>query len=188
MSEVPGVGSRLASTGTWTVDVSNSRIGFAVKHLGVATVHGRFSDFDGTLVFGESPAPSRAFGTVRVASVDTGDRVRDQNLCSAGFFAAGKFPEISFESTAIRASGDNEFEIAGNLTICGVSNEIPLVAEVTGTDIDDSGATRVGLEVTGELSRAAYGMKFNAALGSGNMVVADKVKLAIEIEAIRQDR
>ena len=89
-----------------------------------------------------------------------------------------QFPELSFQSTAIEALDDEEYRVTGQLTIHGVTNEIVLHAEVQGTDVDPWGNERAGLEITGQLSRSDYGMKFNQALGSGNKLVADKVKLA----------
>ena len=129
---------------------------------------------------------AKAYGTVKAESVDTNEPQRDDHLRSADFFDAAQFPEISFESTSIEALDDEEFRITGKLTMHGVTNEIVLHADVQGTDIDPWGNERVGLEITGQLSRGDYGMKFNQALGSGNMLVADKVKLALDISAVRQ--
>jgi polyisoprenoid-binding protein YceI len=169
--------------GTWTVDPAHSKVGFAVKHMGIATVRGEFGEFSGTLEIGEQP---KAYGAVKVASVDTNEPQRDEHLRSGDFFDAARFPELTFESTAIEALDEETFRITGNLTIHGVTKEIVLHAETQGTDIDPWGNERVGLEVTGQLSRGDYGMTFNQALGSGNMLVADKVKLALDISAVKQ--
>ena len=171
-------------TGTWVADKAHSRVEFAIKHMGIPTVRGSFGDFAGTLEIGEDGA--KAFGTVEVATITTGEEQRDAHLKSPDFFDIERFPQIQFESTAIEALDDEEFRITGQLTIHGVTNEIVLHAEVQGTDIDPWGNERVGLEVTGQLSRGDYGMKFNQALGSGNMLVADKVKLALDISAAKQ--
>jgi len=172
-------------TGTWKTDAVHSSVGFAVKHLGVSTVRGQFTDFDGTLEVDENGSAS-AHGTVQTASVDTREPQRDEHLRSPDFFDASQFPELKFRSTSITPSGEDTFEIAGDLTIHGVTREIVLDAELTGSDVDPQGNTRVGLEITGELSRKDYGMTFNAALGSGNLVVSDKVKLALDISAVKQ--
>jgi polyisoprenoid-binding protein YceI len=173
-------------TGTWTVDPAHSRVGFAVKHMGIATVRGEFTEFEGTLEIGEDLASAKVYGTVKVQSVDTNEPERDEHLRSADFFDAAQFPELRFESTKIEALDHEEFRITGNLTIRRVTNEIVLHAEAQGTDTDPWGNERVGLEVTGQLSRGDYGMKFNQALGSGNVLVADKVKLALDISAVKQ--
>jgi polyisoprenoid-binding protein YceI len=176
----------LIPTGTWNVDPAHSKVGFAVKHMGIATVRGEFTEFAGTLEVGEQLSSAKAYGTVKVQSVDTNESQRDEHLRSGDFFDAAQYPELRFESTSIEALDDDEFRITGQLTIHGVTNEIVLHAEAQGTDVDPWGNTRVGLEITGQLSRGDYDMKFNQALGSGNMLVADKVKLALDISAVKQ--
>ena len=176
----------LIPTGTWTVDPAHSKVGFAVKHMGIATVRGEFTSFEGTLEIGEDLSTARVYGTVKAESVDTNEPQRDDHLRSPDFFDVAQFPELRFESTSIEALDDEEFRITGKLTIHGVTNEIVLHADVEGTDIDPWGNERVGLEVTGQLSRGDYDMKFNQALGSGNMLVSDKVKLALDISAVKQ--
>jgi polyisoprenoid-binding protein YceI len=172
--------------GIWAVDPAHSNVGFAVKHMGLATVRGAFTEFDGTIEIGEDLATARAYGRVSVDSLDTGQPQRDEHLRSPDFFDAAEYPELRFESTAITALDEQTFRITGALTIHGITNEIVLHAEVQGTDVDPWGNERVGLEVTGQLSRADYGMTFNQALGSGNMLVGDKVSLALDISAVRQ--
>jgi polyisoprenoid-binding protein YceI len=173
-------------TGTWNVDPAHSKVGFAVKHMGIATVRGEFTDFEGMLELSEDLSSAKAYGTVRVQSVDTNEPQRDEHLRSPDFFDAAQYPELTFESTEIEQLDEETFRITGNLTIHGVINQIVLHADLQGTDVDPWGNERVGLEVTGELSRGDYGMKFNQALGSGNMLVADRVKLALDISAVKQ--
>ncbi|HEV2059762.1 MAG TPA: YceI family protein [Solirubrobacteraceae bacterium] len=174
----------IAPTGTWTVDAAHSKVGFAVKHLGIATVRGEFKEFEGTLEIGEDLASSRAFGKVKTASIDTGEPGRDDHLRSADFFNAETNPEITFESTSIEQLDEDVLKITGDLTINGVTNEETFHAEIQGTETDPWGSERVGLEVTGQLNRGDYEMKFNQMLGSGNTLVSDKVKLAIDISAV----
>jgi polyisoprenoid-binding protein YceI len=173
-------------TGTWTVDPAHSTVGFAVKHMGIATVRGEFTEFDGTLEIVGDLSSAKAYGTVKAASVDTDEPQRDAHLRSADFFDADTYEHLSFQSTRIEATGQETYRIVGNLTLHGVTNELVLTAEVGGIDVDPWGNQKVGLEITGQLSRADYGMKFNQALGSGNMLVADKVKLTLDIEAAKQ--
>jgi polyisoprenoid-binding protein YceI len=173
-------------TGTWVVDPAHSKVAFAVKHMGIATVRGEFTEFEGRLEIGEDLSSAKAYGTVKTASVDTNEPQRDGHLRSADFFDVETHPELSFESTRIEAIDGDTFRITGNLTLHGVTNEIVLTAEVHGTDVDPYGNEKVGLEITGQLSRGDYGMKFNQALGSGNMLVADKVKLNLDISAAKQ--
>lgn len=172
--------------GTWDVDKVHTKVGFAVKHMGVSTVRGEFRDFDGGLEVAEEGG-LRAWGTVQAGSVNTNEGARDDHLRSADFFDAAEYPEIRFASTAIEPVDDDSYRIAGELTIHGVTNPIELRAELGGVDRGPEGELRMGFELTGQLSRKDYRMRFNAALGSGNAVVADKVKLALDVELIRRE-
>ena len=172
--------------GTWNIDPSHSNVNFQVKHLGIATVRGAFTKFEGTLELTDDLSTSKAYGTVEVASVDTNEDARDEHLRSADFFDAENHPKLTFESTEITSVDDDELEITCDLTIHGVTNEVTFDAEITGTEQDPWGNERVGLEVTGQINRGEWGMTFNQALGSGNMLVSDKVKLSLDISAVRQ--
>ncbi len=173
-------------TGTWNVDPAHSTVAFAVKHMGIATVRGEFKEFEGTLEVGEDLTSPRAHGSVKVASLDTNEAQRDAHLRSADFFDVEQHETLTFESTRVEPVDEETFRITGNLKLHGVSKEITLEAVVQGTDTDPWGNERVGLEVIGQLSRGDYDMKFNQALGSGNMLVADKVKLSLDISAVKQ--
>jgi polyisoprenoid-binding protein YceI len=170
-------------TGTWKVDPVHSSVEFQVKHLGIATVKGQFTEFEGTLESG--PDGAKAYGTVKVASVDTREPQRDEHLRSADFFEAETYPEITFQSTAVRPVDADTFEIEGDLTIHGVTQPVSLKAVVEGTETDPQGNDRVGLSALGDIDRSDHGMKFNAALGSGNMLVSDKVKILLDISAVK---
>lgn len=174
-------------TGTWAIDPVHSNVGFAVKHMGVATVRGEFRDFEGKIEIGEDLETSRAYGTVEAASVDTGQEQRDEHLRSADFFDVASHPKLRFESRRIEVVDDETLRIFGELELNGVNREIELEAEVLGTGEGASGEERLGLEVTAQLSRRDFGMRFNAALGSGNAVVADKVKLELDLAAVRDE-
>lgn len=175
----------LAPTGTWKIDPAHTRVGFSVKHMGISTARGEFESFDGTLEIGDDLTTSRVLGTVDVASVNTKEAARDEHLRSADFFDAEHHPQITFASTAIEPAGDDRVTITGELTIRGVTNVETFEAEIHGTDTDPWGGERVGLEVRGEISRAAYGIRFNQALGSGNALVGDRVRIALDIEAVK---
>jgi polyisoprenoid-binding protein YceI len=173
-------------TGTWKVDKAHTRVGFAVKHLGVATVRGEFREFDGALEIGEDLADTHAYGRVLATSVDTGLAPRDEHLRSTDFFSAKRHPELTFRSKAIEPVDEDTFRVIGDLSINGVTNEVELTAELGGIETDQYGAERIGLEVTGRVSRRAFAMRFDAALGSGNAVVGDKVKIVIDVEAVKE--
>jgi polyisoprenoid-binding protein YceI len=176
----------IVPTGTWTIDPAHSNVEFQVKHLGIATVRGAFNAFEGAVEIGEGLSTATARGTVEVGSVDTNEPQRDAHLLSADFFDSENHPQLHFASTAITPIDAETFEIEGELTMRGETRPITLRAEVAGTETDPWGNERVGLEVTGQLSRGEYGMTFNQALGSGNVLVSDKVKLRLDISAIKQ--
>jgi polyisoprenoid-binding protein YceI len=178
--------SPLIPTGTWTVDPAHSSVEFSVKHMGIANVRGRFTEFEGRLDMKEGLAESGAQGSVKVASIDTGEAQRDEHLRSPDFFDVAAFPEITFESTRVEAIDDESSRVHGNLTMHGITREVRLDVVIQGTDTDPWGNTRAGLEVVGTLKRSDFDMKFNQALGSGNMLVGDKVAVALDISAVLQ--
>ena len=172
--------------GTWAVDATHSSVQFAVKHMGIATVRGKFTEFEGTLEVGDDLEHSTTRGTVKVASISTDEEQRDAHLRSPDFFNVDEFPEIVFDATQIRAIDDETTQITGNLTMHGITHEIKLQSVVQGTDTDPWGNERAGLEVIGTLKRSDYDMKFNQALGSGNVLVGDKVNISLDISAVKQ--
>ena len=176
--------SLIIPAGTWVADPAHSEVGFSVRHAGIANVRGHFREFEAVLVAGEDGSLS-AHATIDAASVDTGVEYRDAHLRSADFFDVERLPRITFAATAVTIDGD-DVTMRGDFTLHGETRELVLRGELLGVGVDDDGATRVGLSLTGSISRADYGMRFNQALGGGNMLVGDKVKLALEFSAVRQ--
>ena len=173
-------------TGTWHVDPVHSSVQFAVKHMGIATVRGKFTRFEGTLEVGEDLSSSKAYGKVDVSSIDTDEPDRDAHLRSADFFDIEHYPELTYESTRVVPLDRDSSTVYGNLTMHGVTKEVRLEVVVEGTDTDPWGNERVGLSANGVLKRSDFDMKFNQALGSGNMLVGDKVNMSLDISAVRQ--
>jgi polyisoprenoid-binding protein YceI len=169
--------------GTWKVDPIHSSVEFQVKHLGIATVKGQFKEFEGTLEV--TPDSVSAYGSAQTASVDTREPQRDAHLRSADFFDAENNPQITFKSTSVRAIDDEDFEIEGDFTLHGITRPLKLTATLEGTETDHEGKERVGVSATTSISRGDHDMKFNMALGSGNVVVGDKVKILLDISAVK---
>jgi polyisoprenoid-binding protein YceI len=176
----------LIPTGTWAADPAHSTIGFAVKHMGIATVRGSFGEFEGTIELGEDLSSAKISGTVQAASVDTAEPQRDDHLRSPDFFDAARNPELRFASSTVEAVDEETFKITGELTMRGETRPVTLTAVIQGADTDPWGNERVGLEITGQLKRSEWGMNSNQALGSGNLLVADTVKLALDVSAVKQ--
>jgi polyisoprenoid-binding protein YceI len=171
--------------GTWNVDPAHSSVEFQVKHMGIATVKGFFGGFSGKLEVGETIDQSVAEGTVDVNSVNTREEARDGHLKSPDFFDAANHPEITFRSTSLSAGANGAVAIDGDLTIRGVTKPVRLEAVVDGPDTDPWGNERVGIEAVATINRSDYEMKFNQALGSGNMLVSDKVNIVLQISAVK---
>ena len=176
----------LVPAGTWAIDPSHSVVGFSVKHLGIATVRGTFGAFAGTFEVGDDIAAGSISATIEAASIDTAEPQRDAHLQSPDFFDAAQFPQITFRSTAIAALGGDRLRVDGELKMHGVTRPVSLDGEVLGTETDPWGNERVAFELTGKLSRGEFGMTFNQALGSGNLLVSDAVKISLDISAVRQ--
>jgi polyisoprenoid-binding protein YceI len=169
--------------GTWAIDPVHSEVGFSVRHMMVSKVRGKFKTFSGQLVTGEDPAGSAVTAEIDMASIDTGNEQRDGHIRSADFFEVENFPTMTYRSTGVRVEG-GEYILDGDLTLKGVTKSVPLSLELNGFGQDPYGGTRAGFTATGEINRRDFGVNFNAALETGGAVVADKVTLHLEIEAI----
>lgn len=173
-------------TGTYTVDPAHTRIGFVARHAMVTKVRGSFDEFAGTAVLdGANPANSRVEVTIEAASIDTRNAQRDEHLRGNDFLAMQEYPKITFASTGVRQAGETTFEVTGDLTIKGVTNEITIPFEFEGAAKDPFGNQRVGFEGSVTINRRDYGVTWNAALEGGGVLVSDKVTLEFEISAIK---
>jgi polyisoprenoid-binding protein YceI len=173
-------------TGTYTLDPAHSRIGFVARHAMVTKVRGAFNEFEGTATLdGANPASSSAQVTISAASIDTRNAQRDEHLRSNDFLAMNEYPQITFSSTGARQVGDSTFELTGDLTIKGVTNQITVPFSFEGVAKDPFGNLRVGFEGAVTINRKDYGITWNAALETGGVLVSDKVTLEFEISAIK---
>ncbi|MDQ6798351.1 MAG: YceI family protein [Actinomycetota bacterium] len=170
-------------SGTWTIDPVHSEVGFSVRHMMVSKVRGKFGAFDGEIVTGSSPLESSVTATVDLSSIDTGNPDRDNHIRSADFFEVDTNTAMTYHSTGVRAAGDG-YILDGELTLKGVTKQVPLRLELGGFGPDAYGGTRAGFTATGEIQRSDFGVDFNAALETGGVVVSDKVSLHLEIEAV----
>lgn len=170
--------------GTWNVDPSHSGLNFSVKHLMVSKVRGRFGSFTGTLEVASDPLQSSVTATANVDSITTGDQGRDDHLKSADFFDAATFPTIEFKSTKIEADGD-DFVLFADLTIRGVTKNVKFELEFEGVGKDPWGNTKAGFTAEAEINRKDWGLEWNAALETGGVLVGEKVKLQLDIQAAK---
>ncbi len=173
---------------TWTIDATHSIAEFAVKHMMVATVKGRFASLEGAIHFNEAdPSESAVTATIDVASIDTKEPNREAHLRSDDFFNAEQFPGITFRSKRVEVEDAENWRVIGDLTIRDITREVVLDTEYLGQIQDWEGKQRAGFTAETRLSRKEFGLKWNAALESGGVVVGDQVRVTLHIEAIRQD-
>jgi polyisoprenoid-binding protein YceI len=172
------------TTGTWTVDPSHSEVGFVVRHMMVSKVKGRFSKVSGTITVAENLLDSSVVATAQAASIDTRDDNRDGHLRSGDFFDVETYPELTFRSTAIRPDGD-DFKLDGELTIKGETRPVTFDLEFNGASANPlaEGKPTAGFSAETEISRKDFGLEWNVALETGGVLVGDKVKIVLEIEA-----
>jgi polyisoprenoid-binding protein YceI len=168
--------------GIWKADPAKSTIAFSVRQVLVTTVRGRFTGHDVTIVTGEDPLGSSVAVTIDLASVDTGNPKRDDHISSAPFLDAAKHPTMSYRSTGIRQTDDG-WIIDGELTLHGVTRQVPLAVEVTGFGPDPSGGQRAGFSATADINRGDFGID---QWTGGGVVVGDKVSISLTIEAVLQ--
>lgn len=172
---------------TWVIDPSHSEVGFAVRHMMIATVKGRFTKVEGTLQFDPENLAAATFeGKIEAASIETRDENRDNHLRSADFFDVENHPQITFSNSKVTEVDGNEFKLTGDLTIRGVTKQVTLSGEFLGTNVDPWGNTKAGFTATGKVNRKEFGLLWNVALEAGGVLVADEVKLTLELELNKQ--
>lgn len=170
-------------TGSYAVDAAHSNIGFEVRHMGIATVRGRFGGFEGA-IDATADAPSLS-GSVDVSTIDTGEANRDGHLQSPEFFDVGRYPRISFHSTATELDGAGHITLRGEITIKGITQPIVLTGDVAENGPDPWGNERIGLELTSAIDRRDFDLKWNQTLPNGNLLVANEVKLVVSVSAVK---
>ncbi len=169
--------------GKWSIDPVHSEVGFSVRHMMVSKVRGRFTEFSGELVTGERPEESSVTAEISLSSINTGNDQRDAHIRSADFFEVETFPTMTYHSTGVRVE-DGDFVVDGDLTLKGVTKNVPLRLELNGFGPDAYGGTRAGFTATTGINRRDFNVNFSAPMQNGGAVVADKITIHLEIEAV----
>ncbi|MCH9031035.1 MAG: YceI family protein [candidate division Zixibacteria bacterium] len=178
------VGSGLADE--WRIDKTHSTVRFGVSHMVISTVHGIFSDFEGTINFnGEDIAPSSVEFTVQTASIDTDDEKRDKHIRSDDFLNAEKYPTMTFKSTSIEAGKDGAFTLTGDLTIRDVTKKVSFDCKFRGVIDDNRGNTRAGFTAATTIKRDEYNVSFSGSLDVGGLLVGNEMELELALEAVK---
>jgi polyisoprenoid-binding protein YceI len=185
--EIPGY-----VAGTWTIDPAHSGVGFTIRHLMVSKVRGRFGTFEGTIVTGADVLDSSVTATIDLASIDTGNGMRDEHVRSADYLDVAKYPAMTYRSTGVRPDGE-DFVLDGELTLRGITKNVPLKLEIGGfgpdpfREDDPFKGARAGFTATGEISRLEFGVGDTTKVpGGSGLGLSEKVQIVLEIEAVLQ--
>lgn len=177
-----------ARVGTWSIDPVHSIVEVSAKHMVVSTVKGLFHSLEGTLHWDEAdPAASSVEASIDVASIDTGEAQRDAHLRSDDFLNAEKYPAITFRSTRVEPVDNTRWKVHGDLTIRDVTREVVLDTEYEGQVKDVWGKQRAAFTAETTIDRKAFGVKWDGLVEMGSVVVGDKLRITLNIAAVRQE-
>lgn len=172
---------------TYKIDPAHSEILFKVRHLMISYITGSFKTFDATLeAEAEDFTDAKVSFEADIDSIHTNSEQRDGHLKSDDFFNAEKFPKLTFVSTGITKESDEDYKLAGDLTIRDVTKNITLDVTYNGTTVDPWGQTKAGFELTGKINRKEFGLKWHAATETGGIVAGDEVKLLLNVQLVKQ--
>jgi polyisoprenoid-binding protein YceI len=171
-------------TGVWKSDPVHSEVGFAVKHMVVATFRGAFTDF-GIALANDEDEP-RLYGAVRTDSVQVRDENLRGHLLSPEFFDSERYPEITFTSTGIRADG-GDLVVDGDLTIKGTTKRVEARGQIDGPVVHPAGGERIGIDLETQVDRTEFGLNWNAPMPSGGVAVQNEVTLTVHLELAREE-
>ncbi len=177
--EIPGY-----VAGTWTIDPAHTDISFTVRHMMVSKVRGHFQTFHGEIITAADPLSSSATVTIDLASLDTNNAQRDEHIRSADFFEVETYPTMTYRTTGVRAER-GDFVVDGELTLHGVTRPVALEVEANGfSQHHPMLGTRTGFSAKGEINRKDFGIDIDLPMDGGGVVVADKVSIVLEVEAV----
>lgn len=184
---VVGLSTANAQTTTWQIDPVHSNITFSVDYMVLTEVSGNFKEFSGTLDRdGDDITKSRFNVEIKSASINTENEKRDGHLRSADFFDVAKFPAVTFVTKSIEKLDGNTYTVKGDLTMHGVTKPFAIAAVYAGEAKDPWGKTREGFKGTATVKRSDFGIKYNSVLESGGVLISDDVKIALNVQFVKQ--
>jgi polyisoprenoid-binding protein YceI len=170
----------------WNIDTSHSGVHFTVRHMVIAKVHGRFSQWSGVISLDDQNASASSVTVdIDAASINTSEDKRDGHLRSPDFFDVEKFPKITFRSTKVEAKGQNDLKVTGDLSVHGVTKSVTLAVEKLGQAKDPWGAERVVFSGSASIDRKDFGLHWNQVLEAGGFLVGDRIDITLEVEATK---
>ena len=176
-------GREVPVPGRWTIDTAHSGVQFVARHMMISKVRGRFRDFSGVIEIGEDPLRSTVEVVIQAASIDTGDRSRDEHLRGPDFLDVVQYPEIRYTSSAVLPDGDR-WAVAGVLTVKAVTREVTLSVEFCGSQPDPWDNLRAGFLATTEIDREDFDITWNQVLDGGGFLVGKGVRIDIDAELV----
>ena len=181
-------GTELPPPGPWTIDPAHSSVGAVAQHLGISSVHGRFTDFSGRIeIAPDEVAKSRVEAVISAASIDTGNGMRDGHLKSPDFLDVETYPEITYRSSGLTPAGSDRWTVHGELTLHGVVRPVDLDLAYLGTGSDPWGGTRAAFRATTELHREDFAMNYNQVVQAGIAAIGATLKVELDIQAVQGD-
>lgn len=170
----------------FNIDTAHSKVQFKVKHLVITTVTGHFKKFEGSMISEkEDFSDAKINFTADVNSIDTNNEQRDGHLKSDDFFNAEKYPVLTFTSKELKKVSANTYKLIGDLTIRNITKSIELNVDYAGTAVDPWGNTKVGFEITGNVNRFNYDLKWNVLTEAGSAMVSADIKLTLNIQLVK---
>jgi polyisoprenoid-binding protein YceI len=171
----------------WVIDPTHSSVDFSIKHMMISKVKGAFHSFDAEIEADPTDlTSSNILFTIDLGSIDTRNADRDAHLRSADFFNVEQNPKMTFQAINIVKTGEDEYDVTGNLTLNGVTRSETFKVTFEGAGKDPWGNEKAGFSAQGSVKRSNYGLTWNAALETGGVLVGDEVKVSIEIQAVKQ--
>jgi polyisoprenoid-binding protein YceI len=175
------------ATTKWVLDPTHSEVTFKVKHLMFTNVSGNFTKFEASAESEDDGFNGASFSfSADVDSINTNNADRDAHLKGGDFFDAAQFPTITFKSTSVSKESEDELDITGDLTIHGETKSVTLDVEFGGIQKDPWGNIKSGFSVTGKINRKDFDLSWNAALETGGVMLGEEVKLALELQFVKQ--
>lgn len=175
-----------AQTTKWNFDNAHTSIEFAIDHMVISEVTGKFSDFSGTVMSnGDAFEKARIDFNIDVASINTENTDRDDHLRGPDFFDAGKYPEITFKSTDFKKLSDKKYLLSGDLSMHGVTKKVDLEVSFGGIMTDPWGNTKAGFKLTGKINRKDFGLTWNKTLEAGGLLVGEEVSITARVQLVK---
>jgi polyisoprenoid-binding protein YceI len=179
-----------AATSNWQIDPQHSSAQFSVRHMAISTVRGAFSKVTGTIVLDDKDiTKSTVDVAIDVTTVDTREPNRDSDLRSDKFFDVAHYPTMTFKSKKVEQLAPGKLKVTGDLTIRGTTKEVVLDVDGPTAPIKDPwGFQRSAATATTKVNRQDFGVKWNATLDNGGVVVADDVSITIDVEMVKKEK